>query len=97
MFKKELINQIANRHRQISLRHTQLAVNMILEHLMDTLSKGSRVEIRGFGAFYLKYRPARVVRNPKNGKTKYAPARHQLLFKTGKELKTKLNPNEDSF
>lgn len=91
--KKELILKIKTRQPDMTMNDIQSGVNVIIEVLIDSVSGGRRIEIRGFGAFYLKLRAPRTVRNPKTGETHYASARHQLLFRTGKTFAKLLNQN----
>ena len=67
MVKSELINRIAGRQENLSLKDVELSVNHILEQMSGTLGYGDRIEIRGFGSFSLHYRPPRKAHNPKTG------------------------------
>jgi integration host factor subunit beta len=67
MTKSELIAQLAVRHSQFSVVDIEMAVKTILDALAKNLSRGERIEIRGFGSFSLSFRPARLGRNPKSG------------------------------
>jgi integration host factor subunit beta len=68
MTKSELIARLAARYPQLVAKDAEFAVKMILDAMTDSLVKGQRIEIRGFGSFGLNHRPARVGRNPKAGK-----------------------------
>ena len=59
----------------------------MLDLMSDSLAKGQRIEIRGFGSFSLHYRPPRIGRNPKTGEEVHIPAKRTPFFKVGKELK----------
>ena len=74
MTKSELIARLALRFPQLVAKDADLAVKMILDAMSDTLAKGDRIEIRGFGSFSLNYRPPRVGRNPKSGVKVEVPA-----------------------
>ena len=69
----------------------ELAVKIILEHMVNTLSSGERIEIRGFGSFDVHYRPPRIGRNPKSGKTVSVPAKFIPHFKASKGLREGVN------
>lgn len=91
MTKSELIERIAARQTQLSLKDVELAVKEILEHMSATLAAGERIEIRGFGSFSLHYREPRVGRNPKTGETVQLPGKYVPHFKPGKEMRDRVN------
>jgi len=66
-------------------------VKTILDALAKNLSRGERIEIRGFGSFSLSYRPARLGRNPKSGERVQVPAKYVPHFKAGKELRDRVD------
>jgi integration host factor subunit beta len=71
-------------------------VNVILGEMTGALADGGRVELRGFGAFSVRSRPARVGRNPRTGETVEVPAKAVPFFKSGKELRERLNASGDA-
>ena len=84
---------------QMSTRSSGLVervVNVILGRMTETLSDGGRVELRGFGAFSVRSRPARTGRNPRTGETVEVPAKAVPFFKSGKELRERLNASGDA-
>src|ERR1700730_15559212 len=91
MIKSELVQRIANRNPHLYLRDVEKIVNAILDEITGALSRGDRVELRGFGAFSVKHRDARVGRNPRTGA--HAPVNEKTVpvFKTGKEMRERLN------
>lgn len=91
MNKSELIDQLASRFPALGQADTKLAVSIILEAISGTLAQGNRIEIRGFGSFQLSYRQARIGRNPKSGETVKVPAKVVPHFKTGKELRERVD------
>jgi integration host factor subunit beta len=91
MTKSELIARLAQRFPQLVAKDADLAVKMILDAMSETLSKGDRIEIRGFGSFSLNYRPPRVGRNPKSGVKVEVPAKYVPHFKAGKELRERVD------
>ncbi|OZG72059.1 integration host factor subunit beta [Hahella sp. CCB-MM4] len=91
MTKSELVEIIASKQPQLSVKDVELAVKTIIEYMSQTLSQGQRIEIRGFGSFSLHYRAPRVGRNPKTGETVHLPAKYVPHFKPGKELRDEVN------
>lgn len=91
MTKSELIERIADRQEQLSPKDIELAVKLILEYMSQSLSAGSRIEIRGFGSFSVHYRAPRVGRNPKTGEPVELDGKYVPHFKPGKELRDKVN------
>jgi integration host factor subunit beta len=91
MIKSELVQRIANRNPHLYLRDVEKIVNAILDEITGALSRGDRVELRGFGAFSVKHRDARVGRNPRTGA--HVPVNEKTVpfFKTGKEMRERLN------
>ena len=67
MIKSELVQRIADRNRHLYQRDVENIVNAILDEIVEALSRGDRVELRGFGAFSTKKREARTGRNPQTG------------------------------
>jgi len=65
--------------------------NLIFDEISRALLRGERVELRGFGAFAAKRREARVARNPRTGAHVDVAEKHVLFFKTGKQLRERLN------
>lgn len=93
MVKSELINRIAGRQENLSLKDVELSVNHILERMSNSLGSGDRIEIRGFGSFSLHYRPPRKAHNPKTGDRVFTSAKYTPHFKPGKDLRERVNSN----
>lgn len=91
MIKSELIEKLADRNPHLFQRDVEHIVNAILEEIVAALSRGDRVELRGFGAFSVKKRPARIGRNPRTGSQVMVSAKHVPFFKTGKDMRERLN------
>ncbi len=91
MIKSELVQRIADRNPHLYLRDVENIVNSILDEITGALSRGDRVELRGFGAFSVKHRGARVGRNPRTGDHVAVEEKSVPFFKTGKELRERLN------
>ena len=91
MTKSELVEVIASKQTQLSVRDVELAVKTLIDLMSNTLSSGQRIEIRGFGSFSLHYRASRLGRNPKTGESVSLDAKFVPHFKPGKELRDKVN------
>lgn len=75
----------------LDYKDCELCVRTILNSMTSALSKGSRIEVRGFGTFAVSLRPQRIGRNPKTGESVNVPEKKVLHFKCGKDLRNKLN------
>jgi integration host factor subunit beta len=91
MIKSELVQRIAEQNPHLYQRDVEKIVNSILDQIVIALARGDRVEIRGFGVFSVKHRPARVGRNPRTGKQVDVDRKSVPFFKTGKEMRQRLN------
>lgn len=91
MIKSELIERLAARNPHLFQRDVEHIVNAILEEIVAALARGDRVELRGFGAFSVKNRPARTGRNPRTGEQVVVSEKHVPFFKTGKDMRERLN------
>jgi len=91
MTRSDLIAKLAERYPQLLAKDADLAVKVILDAMTDTMTKGGRIEIRGFGSFALNYRPPRTGRNPKSGEKVQVPAKYVPHFKAGKELRERVD------
>ncbi len=96
MTKSELIDRLAAQFPQLVAKDAELAVKMILDAMAESLAKGERIEIRGFGSFGLNYRPPRTGRNPKSGEKVQVPEKYVPHFKAGKELRERVDFNAHS-
>lgn len=91
MIRSELIQKIAEDNPHLYQRDVERIVNTVFEEVTDAMARGDRVELRGFGAFSVKKRDARVGRNPRTGETVQVDEKHVPFFKTGKLLRDRLN------
>ncbi len=96
MIKSELIARLAGENPHLTHRDVERVVNVVLDGMVGALSDGGRVELRGFGAFSVRSRPARAGRNPRTGESVSVPAKNVPFFKSGKELRERLNLSGDA-
>ncbi|MHA1601302.1 MAG: integration host factor subunit beta [Alphaproteobacteria bacterium] len=91
MTKSELIQRIAELNPHLYHRDVERIVTTVFEEISRALSRGDRVELRGFGAFSVKHRDSRIGRNPRTGDAVNVAEKHIPFFKTGKLLRERLN------
>lgn len=91
MTKSELILRLAEMNPHLFQRDVERIVSTIFEEIAGALARGDRVELRGFGAFSVKERGPRVGRNPRTGEAVSVDAKKVPFFKTGKDLRERLN------
>ncbi len=91
MIRSELIQKIADENPYLSQREAERTVNAVFEEITRRLEAGGRVELRGFGAFSVKKRDARVGRNPRTGELVSVGEKNVPFFKAGKLLRKRLN------
>jgi integration host factor subunit beta len=91
MIRSELIDIIAARNPHLYRQDAVRIIDTILEDSASDLELGDRVELRGFGAFFVRQRPARSGRNPKNGTAVFVEEKWVPFFRAGKELKERIN------
>lgn len=96
MTRSELIQRIAMNNPHLLQRDVERIVSTIFEEIVAALSRGDRVELRGFGAFSVKGRNSRLGRNPRTGESVAVAAKAVPFFKTGKELRERLNDGVDA-
>ena len=94
MIKSELVQRIAAQNPHLYQRDVENIVNTILNEIIAALARGDRVELRGFGAFSVKHRQARIGRNPRTGADVSVNRKSMPFFKTGKEIRERLNHDE---
>lgn len=92
MTKAELIEEVA-RAIDVTRKDSEAVIETIFDSIIDSLRKGDKVEIRGFGSFRIRQRESRTGRNPKTGEKVEVPARKIPYFKPSKDLKDNLNPS----
>jgi integration host factor subunit beta len=94
MTKSELIAKLANENPHLFQRDVERIVTTIFDEISNALAQGDRVELRGFGAFSIKERGSRIGRNPRTGESVEVGEKFIPYFKTGKQLRERLNPPE---
>jgi len=91
MTKSELIEQLSEGHEILNKKDAETVINLIFGGIGSALAQGDRVEIRGFGSFSVRERDAREARNPKSGELVKIPSRKTPFFKTGKDLRDRVD------
>jgi integration host factor subunit beta len=91
MTRSELIAELAATRPQLRVADVELIVATVFDQITDALARGDRVELRGFGAFTVKQRNARIGHNPRTGELVSVPEKPLLHFKTGRKLRSRLN------
>jgi integration host factor subunit beta len=91
MTRSQLILRLAELNPHLYHRDVELIVTTVFEEISAAMARGNRVELRGFGAFSVKRRAARIGRNPRTGEIVQVAAKYLPYFKTGKELRERIN------
>jgi integration host factor subunit beta len=91
MTKSELIEKVLLSHSILNAKVSEVVVNTVFDSIEEALKAGDKVEIRGFGSFTIRERLGREARNPKSGEVVRIPSKKTPFFKTGKELKERVN------
>lgn len=90
MTKADLVEDVA-KAAELTKKDAERLVEIVFESIIETLNKGEKIELRGFGSFRVRERGARRGRNPKTGDPVNIPAKRVPYFKPGKELKELIN------
>lgn len=96
MLKSQLIHNMIKKI-QLAEKDVEAAINRVLEKMSDAMEKGSRIEIRDFGCFYLRYRAMRNAHNPKTGQKVVTTPKYAIRFKAGKEMRERVNESRTNF
>ena len=91
MIRSELIQKLTDENPHLFQRDVERIVNTIFDEITETMARGDRVELRGFGAFSVKKRDSRIGRNPRTGASVSVAEKYVPFFKTGKLLRDRLN------
>ena len=92
MIRTELIALVAEAFPELRRAQIQKAVSGILEGIMHSVNEGNRVELRGFGVFFVSFTNPKLGRNPKTGEAVAIPAKRKPRFRVGRGLREKMNP-----
>lgn len=95
MLRSELIDKLHDDNPHLTRNDMERVVAVVLESVTQTLERGARVELRGFGAFSVRHRKARAGRNPRTGEDVFVPEKHVPFFRTGKELRESIDASKD--
>lgn len=96
MTKSELIEAVAAKVSNFSRKDIEVIVDTLFDSMSTSLSKGDKVEIRGFGSFKIKEREGRQGRNPKSGENIFIESKRVPFFKAGKEIRERINNEEEA-
>jgi len=96
MTKSELVEKLAMANKMLSYKESEQVINIVFDSISNALNGGDKVEIRGFGSFTLRERGGREARNPKSGEVVKIPPKKTPFFKTGKELRERVNGSSRS-
>ena len=91
MVKSELALRLAARHKHLVHKDAQIAVDLIVGAMIKALVQGDRIELRDFGSFTLRQHKSRKARNPKTGAVVYVPSKSMVYFRSGADLKQRVN------
>lgn len=94
MTRSQLIEAIASKVTNFSKKDVEVLLGTLFNSITESLARGEKIEIRGFGSFKVKHRDGRRGRNPKSGEGIYIESKKVPFFKAGKELKEKINKSE---
>lgn len=96
MTRSQLIEAVASKVTNFSKKDVEVLLGTLFNSITESLARGEKIEIRGFGSFKVKHRDGRRGRNPKSGEGIYIESKKVPFFKAGKELKEKINKSETS-
>jgi len=91
MIRSELLKKLENENPELKTEEVEKIVDIFFNQIIERLSDGGRVELRGFGAFSTRERAPRKGRNPRTGESVNVPAKRAPYFKPGKEVRQRLN------
>lgn len=94
MIRSELIRMVHEENPTLSVEDIQRVIETIFDEIVDAMTCGERVELRGFGAFSVRRRPPRIGRNPRTGESVRVPAKFVPVFRAGKRLRERINRPE---
>ena len=95
MTRSNLVSRLCKIYPYMNIRNVDRVLSIIIEQIIGKLSEGGRVELRDFGAFFIRERHAKLARNPRTGQKVSVKAHRVSGFKTGKGLRHLLNEDEN--
>jgi integration host factor subunit beta len=93
VIKSELVSRIAAQNSHLYAHDVDRLIKAILDEIVSAMARRDRVELRGFGAFGVKVRPAWIGRNPKTGAALHVSEKIMPAFRPAKEMRQRLNPS----
>jgi len=93
--KSKLLKQLSENYPNFLKKDLEKFTNIILNEIKETLKRGERVELRGFGVFSTNTQKTRISRNPKTGEKVNTPEKKTIHFKMAKELFKKINNEKE--
>lgn len=90
MNKSKLVDVIAER-RALPRKRAEAVVDLVFDLMTDSLQRGERIEVRGFGSFEVRHYGAYQGRNPRSGEPIEVAAKKLPFFKVGKELRQRVD------
>ena len=92
--KSKLLKQLQKNYPNFLKKDLEKFIDIVLNEMKQSLKRGDRVELRGFGVFSTNIQKARISRNPKTGEKVNTPSKKTINFKMSKELFKKLNDDK---
>ena len=93
--KSKLLKQLSKSYPNFLKKDLEKFSEIVLKEIKETLKRGERVELRGFGVFYSNIQKARISRNPRTGEKVSTPKKKTIHFKMSKDLFKKLNNEKE--
>ena len=93
--KSKLLKQLSKNYPNFLKKDLDKFADIIIKEIKDTLKRGERVELRGFGVFFTNIQKARISRNPKTGEKVNTPEKKTIHFKMAKDLFKKINNEKE--
>ena len=93
--KSKLLKQLSKNYPNFLKKDLDRFADIIIREIKETLKRGERVELRGFGVFFTNIQKARISRNPKTGEKVNTPEKKTIHFKMAKDLFKKLNNEKE--
>ena len=92
MSRPKIIKQLNKKNPKLSRSEAETVIDMFSSNIVKALKDGRKVELRGFGTFFVKkIKENYSARNPKTGELIYVPEKNKVRFKASKNLKKKIN------